>query len=101
MHDDEGLAKTEVQIGRVLTAGARVSTLLLAVGLGLALMPATRGWAGPLLTAGLIVLLGTPMARVGLSILGFARYREWPYALFAGIVLALLVGSVFTALGAR
>jgi hypothetical protein len=101
MHDDEGLAKTEVQIGRVLTAGTRGSTLLLAVGLAGALVPVTRGWAGPLLTAGLIVLLGTPMARVALSIVGFARHREWPYALFAAIVLALLIGSVVTAVRAR
>ncbi len=101
MHDDEGLARTEVQIGRVLTVGTRMSTFLLAAGLGCALLPASRGLAGYLLAAGLAVLLGTPMARVALSIVGFARHREWPYALFAGIVLALLLGSVFTALSAR
>jgi uncharacterized membrane protein len=101
MHDDEGLAKTEVQIGRVLTAGTKISTLLLAIGLACALIPSISSWAGPFLTGGLLVLLGTPMARVALSIVGFARHREWPYALFAGIVLALLVGSVVTALRAR
>jgi uncharacterized membrane protein len=87
----------ERTLGHVLSIGTRASTALLAAGL-----VATLAGAGPasraLLGAGLLVLMGTPIARVAVSVLEFARGREWWFVLCTLFVLALLVGSLTFAL---
>jgi uncharacterized membrane protein len=88
---------TERTLGRVLSVGTRASTALLAAGL-----VATLAGVGPagrtLLGAGLLVLMGTPIARVAVSVVEFARGREWWFVLCTLLVLALLVGSLIVAL---
>ena len=44
---------------------------------------------------GLLLLIATPVARVGLSILGFAAERDQMYVGFATIVLVILLYSLF------
>ena len=44
---------------------------------------------------GLLLLIATPVARVGLSILGFAAERDRMYVVFATIVLVILLYSLF------
>jgi uncharacterized membrane protein len=44
---------------------------------------------------GLLVLIATPVARVALSILGFAAERDRMYVGFATIVLVILLYSLF------
>ncbi len=44
--------------------------------------------------AGLVVLVATPVFRVGVSIVGFARQRDRLYVCLAAIVLALLLVSL-------
>jgi uncharacterized membrane protein len=44
---------------------------------------------------GLLLLIATPVARVGMSILGFAAERDWMYVGFASIVLVILLYSLF------
>jgi uncharacterized membrane protein len=44
---------------------------------------------------GLLLLIATPVARVGLSILGFAAERDQMYVGFATIVLVILLSSLF------
>lgn len=88
---------TEVLLGRVLTSGTRLSTLLLAAGLASAVSGAGAIAAG-LLSAGLLVLMTTPIARVAVSMIEFARGREWWFVLATGFVLALLAGSLIVAL---
>jgi uncharacterized membrane protein len=44
---------------------------------------------------GLLVLIATPVARVALSILGFAAERDRMYVVFATIVLVILLYSLF------
>jgi uncharacterized membrane protein len=44
---------------------------------------------------GLLLLIATPVARVGLSILGFAAERDRMYVGFAAIVLVILLYSLF------
>jgi uncharacterized membrane protein len=89
--------RTEIVLGRILTIGTRISTALLSVGLAAAIAGAW-GAAGPLLTAGLLVLMGTPIARVAASTIEFARGREWWFVLATGFVLALLAGSLILAI---
>jgi len=51
-----------------------------------------------LIQLGLLILIATPIARVAISALAFARKRDWLYTAFAAIVLAALL---FGLLGAR
>jgi uncharacterized membrane protein len=89
---------TEAVLGTVLTVGTRVSTACLALGLILTLvMPGVR-ISGLLLAAGLMVLMATPAARVVVSIVEFARQRDWTFVLYTSIVLVLLLASLVTAL---
>jgi uncharacterized membrane protein len=44
---------------------------------------------------GLLLLIATPVARVALSILGFAAERDRLYVVFATIVLVILLYSLF------
>jgi uncharacterized membrane protein len=44
---------------------------------------------------GLLLLIATPVARVGRSILGFAAEQDWMYVGFASIVLVILLYSLF------
>lgn len=44
--------------------------------------------------AGLLLLVATPVFRVGVSIVGFARERDRLYVALAAIVLALLLASL-------
>jgi uncharacterized membrane protein len=87
----------EQRIGRVLTTGTRLSSLLLAVGLMMSVgWPSSRIGAR-CLTVGLFVLLATPITRVIVSIVEFARQHDWWFVVFTAIVLGLLLGSVFAA----
>lgn len=94
----DDLRHAEVALGRVLTVGTRVSTVCLAAGLVLAFaLPGSR-LAEVLLALGLVVLMATPVARVAVSIVEFARQRDWIFVLYTSIVLGLLLGSLAVAL---
>jgi uncharacterized membrane protein len=49
-----------------------------------------RGW----IQLGLLVLIATPIARVGFSLLAFLWQRDWTYVVVTAIVLGLLVYSL-------
>jgi uncharacterized membrane protein len=92
------LRRTEVMLGRVLTVGTRASTVCLGLGLVLTfLLPSARVTA-VLLTIGLVVLMATPVTRVVVSIVEFARQRDWLFVLYTSIVLTILLGSLVVAL---
>ena len=86
----------EVLLGRTLGIGVAISTALLALGLVLQL---TVGgpFASMLLQAGLLVLMGTPMARVLLSCLEYIRQRDWFFAVSGLAVLVVLGITVWQA----
>lgn len=43
---------------------------------------------------GLLLLIATPIARVGFSLFGFARERDRMYVAFTGVVLVILLYSL-------
>jgi hypothetical protein len=88
---------TEIILGRVLTLGTRLSTALLVAGLAAHVAGAGHP-ARVLLSTGLLVLMGTPIARVAVSVVEFARGREWWFVLCTAFVLVLLGGSLIVAL---
>ena len=86
----------ERTIGTVLRAGVIASSLALAVGLLLQFMNAPG--AQPLLHAGILTLLATPVARVVVSIVGYIRGRDWTFSTLTAIVLLELLASAVAAL---
>ena len=92
----------ERAVGRVLRAGIAATTVCLSIGLALTLMGVGRRPAEWLLTIGLMLLLATPVARVVVSVVDFARERNWIFFALTVIVLAELAASVIYAVyGAR
>lgn len=87
----------EQVLGRVLTVGTRATTIALAAGLAATFLAPTHRMTQIVLTAGLLVLLLTPVARVVVSVVGYVRDRDWPFVLYTGIVLVLLIGSFVAA----
>lgn len=55
---------------------------------------AANGSGRALIQVGLLVLIGTPIARVALALLAFAAQRDRLYLVVAGCVLAILLGSL-------
>ena len=92
--DTSGLERA---LGRVLTIGTWVSTSMLALGLAATFIAPDAAATHALLTAGLMALLLTPVARVIVSVIGYVRAREWWFVLFTGIVLVLLISSFVVA----
>ena len=86
----------EILLGRTLGIGVTIATALLAVGLVLALA-APGPAANLLLQIGLLVLMGTPMARVLLTCVEYVRERDWFFALNAVGVLVVLGITIWQA----
>ncbi len=107
-------------LSRLLLAGVSVAAVLMALGL---LAAVTVGWSGSLIGAhpvihdvgdfsqvltgllelrpvaiaqlGLLVLLATPVLRVAASVVAFALEGDRLYATISGLVLAVLLTSIF------
>jgi uncharacterized membrane protein len=91
------LERFDVVVGRVLRTGVLVSSAFLALGL-LAWFLAVDV-AGPLLHAGLFCLMATPVVRLMASVVEYARTREWFFFWMTCAVMAVLVGTVWFAIG--
>lgn len=55
---------------------------------------ALRGDSASIIQLGVLLLIATPVARVFISVIGFARERDWMYVACSLIVLALLCFSL-------
>jgi uncharacterized membrane protein len=88
----------ERRLGLVLGLGVRASALLLGAGLVLFLVGRTPAMADALLRAGLIALMSTPVLRVALSVVEYARVRDWFFLATATAVLLVLLATIATAL---
>lgn len=92
------LEEMEERIGRLLSVGTAVSSGLLAVGLLLSIAGGPPAIASSLLTAGLVVLIATPIGRVIASAVGFTLQRDWQMVMMTGLVLASLALSLIVAM---
>jgi uncharacterized membrane protein len=94
---EPGLGRLEVVIGRLLRAGIATSSLCLAAGLIMTIAGVSGAMAGMALSAGLVILLATPVARVVVSVTEYLRERDWMFvSLTLGVLLAL-AGSAIAA----
>ena len=97
MKNDDGLERI---IGRVLLVGVATATACLVAGLALSFVPAMSHPADVLLSAGLVVLLATPIARVAASVVVYIAERAWLFVALTCTVLAELGAAVFAAFNA-
>ena len=51
-----------------------------------------------LLAAGIVVLLATPVVRVGVSSVGYARQRDWLFVALTLVVFAELIATILATL---
>jgi uncharacterized membrane protein len=91
--DDAAIDRLEVQVGRLLQRGVALATASLAIGLLLWFVTAGGHAAHLLLTAGLIVLMLTPLARVVASFDAYLRLRDWFFVTTTLLVLVVLVAA--------
>jgi uncharacterized membrane protein len=91
-----GDTQLEIVIGRLLRVGVTLSTVCLVIGLAMALVrpdaPTT------LISAGVLLLILTPAARVVLSTIEYVIARDWTFALLTSIVLVELIAGAIAAL---
>jgi uncharacterized membrane protein len=80
------VGRLETSVERVLTAGVVASGTLLLVGLSLA--------SEPLLRAGVVLLMLTPVVRVLVLTLGLFREGDLRFGLVSLAVLAILVAGI-------
>jgi uncharacterized membrane protein len=91
---DRGLERL---IGTVLRIGVRTSSVCLAAGAVL-FFAGAGSIASPLLQAGILILLATPVARVVVSVVQYIGERDWLFTTLTAVVLVELLASVVAAL---
>jgi len=91
------LARLERHLGRLLVTGVLVAASCLAVGLLFYLADPASTVADRMLRTGLIVLMATPILRVVVSVVEYARMRDWFFAVTTMIVLAELAWTLIFA----
>jgi uncharacterized membrane protein len=94
----DSLARLEHHLGRLLVTGVIVSAVLLAAGLALWLAGPDTPLARWLLSAGLVVLMATPILRVFVSFVEYVRMRDWVFVATTILVLVELTVTVVVAL---
>jgi uncharacterized membrane protein len=90
-------SRLERILGRVLGVGVAASSICLAIGLVMTLAAGASTAARVLLTAGIALLLATPVVRVAVSSAGYARRREWLFVVLTLVVLAQLAATIAAA----
>ena len=89
--DEDVLAPLELKLGRLLFAGVTTSSVCLAAGLVLTLAGLSPEAANVILTAGLVILMITPIARVVASLVVYVRLRDWFFVWTTIVVFAVLL----------
>ena len=96
--NEEALERLETHLGTLLFVGVAAAASLLAIGLVLWMVNANATVATWLLNAGLIVLMATPILRVIVSVVEYARGRDWFFVTTTLAVLGVLLVSIVLAL---
>jgi hypothetical protein len=78
----------------LLAVASTTTTVTLAAGLLLWMLPQTGEAADVVVTTGLVILMSTPVVRLAGGVIDEARAREWRFAALGAAALALLFGSL-------
>jgi uncharacterized membrane protein len=91
--EDSVIDHLERRVGRLLEFGVTLSSACLAVGLLVWIVRRDSRAATILLTAGLIALMLTPLARVVASLVTWIRLRDWFFVGTTIMVFAVLIAA--------
>ena len=92
------LDRLETQLGRVLKGGVTSSAICLGIGLVLWMSGLQRPLANGILAAGLVILMATPILRVVVSLVAYARMRDWFFVATTLTVFGVLLVTLVLAL---
>jgi hypothetical protein len=95
--DQDRLARDEALVGRLLGAGVTASAACLAAGLAAWAAGASPAVVEPLLRAGLVTLMATPVVRVVVSVAEAVRARDWFFCATSFAVLLVLLTTIAAA----
>ena len=95
--NDGDISRLEVHLGWLLRAGVTAAAACLALGLVLWLTGVAPPAATVLLTVGLFVLMATPILRVIVSLVEYARMRDWFFVTTTFVVLVVLFTTIAVA----
>jgi hypothetical protein len=92
----EAFGRLERMLGRLLLAGWTTASVVLSLGLVLQIAAPAGHAAALFLSAGLMILMATPMLRIVVSLVEYVRMREWFFVMTTAIVFVeLAVGVLF------
>ena len=92
------LDRLETHLGRLLFAGVVISAACFAVGLVIWMAGSHQSLANGMLATGLVLLMATPILRVVVSLVEYARMRDWFFVTTTVIVFGVLLVTVTLAL---
>ena len=91
------LQRLEISLGRLLQGGVLAAALCLAAGLVLWMLRGPSARADGTRTAGLMILMATPVMRVLVSLVAYIRMRDWFFVATTVMVFVLLAITVILA----
>jgi uncharacterized membrane protein len=94
IEEDKDLGQIELVLARLLRAGSLIAAALLTAGI-IVMALGNAILAPKLMTAGLLVLLGTPIMRVLVAGYIFVKHRDWHFACFSLVVLCALAAGIY------
>ena len=92
------LERLEERLGRLLKLGAEASAVCLLIGLTLWIAGGPERDTNILLSAGLLILMATPIVRVIVSLVAYTRMRDWFFVTTTVIVFGVLIATLLLAL---
>lgn len=100
MTSTSSLRTFERTLARLMLTGVWVSAACLTLGLAGLLVSARVTSAEALLQVGLVILMATPVIRVGLSVVEAIRQHDWFWCLATIAVMLILTGTMVYSLRA-
>jgi uncharacterized membrane protein len=94
----ESTDRLETILGRLLQTGVLSAAVSLAAGLAIWMSGNRGGAATVLLTAGLMILMATPILRVVVSLVEYVRMRDWFFVSTTLFVFGVLIVTLTLAL---
>ena len=89
-HDDS-VDRLETTLGRLLRAGVMSAALCLAIGLAVWMATGGTPLSNGILSAGILILMATPLMRVVVSLVAYVKMRDWFFVTTTTLVFALLL----------
>lgn len=91
MTADDPFDRLETMLGRLLSAGVTSAAVCLGIGLALWMAAGSTRLSTGVLTAGILILMATPLMRVVVSLVAYAKMRDWFFVTTTALVFALLL----------